>query len=169
MRILAIDPGNKQSAYVVMEDWAPVEFGKENNEDILQVIHREAQKLDACIVEMVASYGLAVGKDVFETCVWIGRFSEAAGGLNCQVDYIYRMEEKMNLCHNSKAKDANIRQALIDRFAGFDFKNGKGTKKKPDFFYGFAKDVWAAYATGTTWLDKKEGEKNASEGQNRKR
>lgn len=169
MRILAIDPGNVQSAYVLMEDRTPVEFGKTNNDEVLQVIHREAKELNFCIIEMVASYGKPVGKDVFETCVWIGRFAEASLWQKCKVDYIYRMEEKVNLCHDSKVKDANIRQALIDRFAGFDFKNGKGTKKKPDFFYGFAKDVWAAYAIGTTWLDKKEGEKNASDGHYRER
>jgi hypothetical protein len=86
----------------------------------------------------------------------IGRLTEAAKYTGREVDYIYRIEEKTTICHDSKAKDANIRQALIDRFAQHDFKNGKGTKKNPDWFYGFAKDVWQSYAVGVTWLDKRE-------------
>jgi hypothetical protein len=57
-----------------------------------------------------------------------------------------------------KAKDSNIRQALIDRYAQFDFKNGKGTKANQDVFYGVSKDVWAAIAVGVTYYEKqKEG------------
>jgi len=74
---------------------------------------------------MIASYGMAVGKEVFETCVWIGRFIEIARLRNIEVEYIYRKEEKMNLCNSMKAKDSNIRQALIDRFGEV------GTKKNP--------------------------------------
>ena len=40
-------------------------------------------------------------------------------------EYIYRKEEKMNICHTMRAKDSNIRQALIDRFGEV------GTKKNP--------------------------------------
>ena len=74
---------------------------------------------------MVASYGMPVGKEVFETCVWIGRFKELAIMNNKEVEYIYRKDEKMNICYSMRAKDSNIRQALIDRFGEV------GTKKKP--------------------------------------
>lgn len=77
------------------------------------------------IIEMIASYGMAVGKEVFETCVWIGRFRQIAESQDIEAKYIYRKDEKMNLCHSMKAKDSNIRQALIDRFGEV------GTKKKP--------------------------------------
>lgn len=77
-------------------------------------------------IEMVASYGMPVGETVFETCVWIGRFIEHLNRFAIK-DYfkIYRKDEKMNICHSMKAKDSNIRQALIDRFGEV------GTKKNP--------------------------------------
>lgn len=159
--ILAIDPGNVQSAYVLIgDDRKPAEYGKVANDDMLlyvRCLFAREEKPEAVVIEMVASYGMAVGASVFQTCVMIGRLTEAALVSGFPVEYIYRMEEKMAICHDSKAKDANIRQALIDRFAQHDKKNGKGTKKNPDWFYGFAKDEWAAYAVGTTWLDKREG------------
>lgn len=156
MKILAIDPGNIESGYAVIEmpDFKLLEFGKVKNEELLADIEDRFvydTTIDAVAIEMVASYGMAVGKSVFDTCVWIGRFVQALA--NDGVDFVYRKDEKMCLCGSMKAKDSNIRQALIDRYAKHDFKNGKGVKKNPDTFYGVSKDVWQAIAVGVTYYE----------------
>lgn len=151
MKIIAIDPGNIESAYCVIDSktYKPLEFDKIKNETLEVGFWNQKQyKIDKLVIEMIASYGMAVGKEVFDTCVWIGRFIELASLQAIEVEYIYRKDEKMNLCHSMKAKDSNIRQALIDRFGVV------GTKKKPGWFYGFKKDIWSAYAVGVTYLDK---------------
>lgn len=144
--ILSIDPGNIESAYCLIdcETYKPIEFGKIDNTQMLFKI--KELKYDKIVIEMIASYGMAVGASVFDTCVWIGRFIQAR--TCCDFEYIYRKEEKMNLCYSMKAKDSNIRQALIDRFGDV------GTKSNQGFFYGFKKDIWSAFAVGCTYLDK---------------
>ena len=123
------------------------------NDRLLGYMQSQSAMYDKVIIEMVASYGMAVGKEVFDTCVWIGRFKQKAIENDIPVEYIYRKEEKMNLCNSMKAKDSNIRQALIDRFGEV------GTKKNPGWFYGFKKDIWQAYAVGVTYLDKENNER----------
>lgn len=151
--ILAIDPANELSAFVVMDDdYKPIEIGKIKSSDLNIRIYALNKKynLDSVAIEMIASYGMAVGKTVFDTCVWVGRFiesSEREGIKN--IELIYRKEVKINLCGSMKAKDANIRQALIDRFGVVGTKNNKG------WFYGFAADIWAAYAVGVTYMDRR--------------
>lgn len=151
--IFAIDPGNIESgfAFFEMPDLALIEFGKVKNEILLENINFFTSQANSIAIEMVASYGMPVGKDVFETCVWIGRFVQAA---KKEAYFVYRKDEKLCLCGSLKAKDSNIRQALIDRYATFDFKNGKGTKKNPDTFYGVSKDAWQAIAVGVTHYEK---------------
>lgn len=156
--IIGIDAGNTLSGYVVLEhDWGKItrvlEKGKVENNDIFQVLDRY-EKYDLAI-EMIASQGMAVGRTVFETCVWNGRFYQHAadrGHIN-NFAWIYRKDEKMNLCGSMKAKDKNIIQALIDRFAPYTPNMGKGTKKDPGFFYGFKADVWQAMAVATVYFD----------------
>jgi hypothetical protein len=156
MKILAIDPGNIESGYAIIEmpNFKLIDFGKVKNEELLADIEDRFvydTTIDAVAIEMVASYGMAVGKSVFDTCVWIGRFVQALDGE--PVNFVYRIDEKMCLCKDSRAKDSNIRQALIDRYAKHDFKNGKGVKKNPDTFYGVSKDVWQAIAVGVTYYE----------------
>ena len=150
MKVLAIDPGNRKSAWCMIdgETLKPLSFGKEENQVGLDAVQQRSY--DSIVIERVASYGMAVGRDVFETCEWVGRFTQAA---SVPPDYVYRQEEKLHLCGDSRAKDTNIRRALIDRFAQHDLKNGKGTKKNPDWFYGFSADVWQAYAVAVTYVE----------------
>ena len=168
--ILAIDPGNTESGYalITMPEFKILDKGKIKNEELLQkidwVLKGSWINPPVLAIEMIASYGMAVGRDVFETCVWVGRFIERYKhayqffyNLQGKVDYVYRKDEKLILCGNPRAKDANIRQALIDRYAKHDFKNGKGTKKNPDVFYGVKADIWAAIAVGVTWYESKNG------------
>lgn len=155
MIIFAIDPGNTQSGYAIidMPDFRLYEFGKLENEKLLEILEKYQWVMpDVFAIEMVACYGMPVGKDVFETCVWIGRFIQAINKQN--IKFVYRKEEKIHLCGSMKAKDSNIKQALVNRYAKHDFKSGKGTKKNPDTFYGVSKDVWQAVAVGVTYYEK---------------
>ena len=153
--ILAIDPGNEKSAFVLLEDdLRPVWHGKVPNAQMISEIIPEAEHGRKDIIlalEMVASYGMPVGREVFDTCFFSGMFWQKSQAMRRCI--VYRMDEKLNLCHDSRAKDANIRQALIDRFAPGVPNSGKGTKKNPGWFYGFSADVWQAYAVGVTCAD----------------
>lgn len=158
--IFAIDPGNEYSAYVLTnENLKVIDKGKVKNNELLEIIYQIFSKEDKTIshiaIEMVASYGMAVGKTVFETCVWIGRFYQAiTERSDIEPTFIYRKDEKISICGSMKAKDSNIRQALVDRFAPNTPNKGKGTKKDQGFFYGFKKDIWQAMAVAVTYHDK---------------
>lgn len=150
--LLSIDPGNKESAYCLIHKGTlkPIEFGKVDNDEMLRII--SALSFTDLAIEMVASYGMSVGESVFETCLWIGRFIQQAYNRRAPITVtkIYRKDEKINLCGSMRAKDSNIRQALIDRFGVV------GTKKAPGWFYAFHSDIWSSYAVGITYLDMKE-------------
>jgi len=151
MRILAIDPGNTESGYALIDSitWKPYDAGKITNFYLRDKLMDGGY--DYVAIEMIASYGMAVGKEVFETCVWIGRFLEVAQ--TSDVNLVYRKEVKLHLCHSTKAKDSNITQALIDRFASGVSNHGKGTKAAPGWFYGFKADIWQAYALAVYTAD----------------
>lgn len=152
--ILAIDPGNVYSGWVLMDEdtYQPLSFGKDVNEEVIPQIGLPATQV---VIEMVASYGMAVGMEVFDTCRWIGRFEQIAEEEHLPVSFVYRKEEKLDICGSMRANDATIRQALVDRFAYGTPNHGKGTKAEPGFFYGFKADIWQAYAVGVTYLDRK--------------
>jgi hypothetical protein len=162
MKILAIDPGPKESALVSLHHDRIAESMKVPNQVLLGYLRTNAtEENHMLVVEMIASYGMAVGAEVFETVVWIGRFTEAWDSrANIASALMYRLNVKMHLCHDSRAKDPNIRQALIDRF-GPGKDRAIGTKKNPGPLYGVAGDVWSALAVAVTFADQQQARMTA--------
>jgi hypothetical protein len=144
--ILAIDPGSAQSAWLRYDGTRPGSFGITSN-DVLAKALRSGGLPDVVVIEKVESYGMAVGAEVFDTVFWAGRFSEAAGRV--PVVLLPRRAVKLALCGDSRAKDANIRQALIDRFGG---SAAVGRKAAPGPLYGISRDVWSALAIAVTYM-----------------
>ncbi len=181
MRILAIDPGPTESAYVVYDSATGYvhEKGKARNDTVL---HEEIPQLkyDALVIEQVQSFGMSVGAEVFETVFWSGRFAQAATQLGSVWNRIGRVAVKMHMCHRSTAKDGNIRQAIIDRYSGeaatkprskcaackgrgkvglgkkraeCGVCKGAGSTGADGALFGISGDVWSALAVAITWAD----------------
>lgn len=158
MAILAIDAGTTESGYVIMrlKPFQLLKFGKIPNADLLNIV--KIEDYESLIYEEFQSFGMPIGESTIKSITWNGRYIQSALDRGKKAIPIYRKDEKMTLCGSMKAKDSNIRQALIDRYAKFDFKNGKGKKDNPDTFYGVSKDAWSAIAVGVTYYEMNHGE-----------
>jgi len=150
MTIVAIDPGPVESAVL---EWGFERLGFMGimpNEQMRVWLASQLNPSDSTrliAVEMIASYGMSVGKEVFETCLQIGRIQELSDRNNTPCRLVYRLQVKQHLCHDSRAKDTNIRAALIDRFGP------PGTKKAPGVLYGIKSHLWAALAVAVYAAD----------------
>jgi len=147
--VLAIDPGPTESAYVMWSGDQVLAYAKVRNDNLVLLLLNPPREVEQAVIEKVASFGMPVGAEVFETVYWSGVFAHAFG--LARVDRITRNEIKNHLCHSSRAKDGNIRQALIDRFGG---PAAIGKKASPGPLYGLAGDTWSALAVAVTWWDK---------------
>lgn len=167
LNIIAIDPGTTHSAIVSMlydpSADKPIELllvnAEADNWEIRKALYeirarctmaKESRITETgvrvvVILEMIASYGMAVGRETFDTVRWIGRFEETLAG---HVDYhlMYRARVKMALCGQMKAKDAEIAQRLRDMLGE------PGVKKSPGVTYGVSKHAWQALALAVTHL-----------------
>ncbi len=153
--MIGIDPGNFESGWAIVGQTTDdrlkvVNSGVDDNQLLLRQLllnnSTHASMGAQLSIEMIASYGMPVGFEVFDTCVWIGRFVQAWHEPD-RVVLCTRMAVKNHLCHSSKAKDANIRQALLDKLGP------QGTKKNPGPLYGVKSHAWAAVAVAVTVLE----------------
>lgn len=155
-RLYAIDPGPQRSAIVALVwEQAPLPriamAEKWLNADLLDFLWRHESDGSVLVIERIESMGMAVGEEVFETCVWTGRFIEAWDG---KWDRVTRRQVKLNLCGVMRAKDSNIRQSLIDRWGGPEAaqKATKGGRVAGPLSM-LANDTWSSLAVGVTWRD----------------
>lgn len=161
--VLGIDPGPIESHYALLSvspSGVSIKCGTFENEGFADVFRGGYLYMapHACI-EQIASYGMSAGADLFETCFWTGRFYE---WLSVEGLCVFRAKRKTiaaHHCHDAKAKDGNVRQAMIDRFGppyvkGFKERVHKKTgaplaPKKvrlPGPTHGITKDQWQALA-----------------------
>lgn len=141
--ILAIDPGTTESGYAVFAASTSevYESGVLTNEQMLELVKIARYKTLA--IEKIEAMGMAVGAEVFETVHWAGRFLQAWHEPD-QVVRCTRRAVKLHLCGSMRAKDPNIRQALIDTLGA------PGTKRNPGPTYGVTSHAWAALAVAVT-------------------
>jgi hypothetical protein len=159
MSVLAIDPGCERSAWVLWNGVRVRSHGISENEDVLGMLYEgmAAFTADALVIEEIASYGMPVGREVFQTVRWCGRFEqEAIDDQWTSINYMLRRDVKLHLCGQPRAKDTNVRQALIDRFGGKGTAIGK--KASPGPLYGLKADEWQALALAVTFYDRHQSE-----------
>ncbi len=155
MTILGIDPGTTESGWCLYDsELGVIGSGVKPNDIMLKEIRHTYA--DYLAIERVASYGMSVGREVFETCEWVGEFRGMWRMRGKEAHLVYRKDVKLYLCGTPRAKDANVRQALIDMFPASG--GGKtpqiGTKAKPGPLYGVSSHAWPALAVAVTCIDR---------------
>jgi hypothetical protein len=174
MNILAIDPGPEKSAWVYLVDGIPVQSAWEDNGRVNVMIAGEcmtASGPEHLVIEKVMNYGMPSGESVFETVFWTGRFIQSWGSPTAIMlkllgqkrhtsSRIPRLDVKVALCHDAKAKKGNVNQAIKDHY---DTISPVGTKKNQGPLYEFARKHgpglthrWDALAVGLTYLKENE-------------
>ena len=156
MRILSLDVGTTESAYAIMDytrENPLMEFGKIPNDEITMLIGAVAPYPHETVklaYEEFASYGMPIGKTTMKSIWWNGYFCRVSEEQGVDFFPVFRKDVKMHLCGTMKAKDTNIRQALIDKYGAV------GTKKNQGILYGVSKDVWSAIAINVTFHETQE-------------
>jgi hypothetical protein len=145
--VIGVDPGNIESALCVYDGTRIVYCEKISNKEFLSVLDEQILQAGqgecnpSIYIEDIQSMGMAVGNEVFDTCKFIGRIQYHLELGDNSFEMVKRTLIKLHHCNSTRAKDTNIRQALIDRFGD------KGTKSNKGFFYGIAgNDQWSSCA-----------------------
>ena len=117
MKILAVDPGPEKSALILWDSQEEkiLQAAILPNPEALALFRSLPDDCQAVTIEMIGHYGsgMPAGKDIFNTCVFIGELKEACSP-RFTAHLIERRFIKIHLCNSARAKDSNIRQSLID-------------------------------------------------------
>lgn len=148
MRIYGLDPGTTHSALVWLEPLAPIAGDILPNSEMLARL-RQIATLHPLVIEQVECFGMSVGREVFETVKWAGRFCEAWESRGAPVHWMPRRTVKLHICSTMQAKDQNIRRVLLDRFGG------DASARKGGQLAGIRTHLWSALALAVTFQEQR--------------
>lgn len=143
--ILGVDPGPAESAFaLVTGDQQVLRADKVGNDSLIERI-RQAPPAHVAI-ESIQSYGMAVGRSVFDTCFFIGELIRTCKDAGIPFTLYPRPEYTRRICGVGKVNDAVLRQALLLRFGG-------DRKGEPLFALKGCTDKRSAFAVAVYHLD----------------
>jgi hypothetical protein len=168
LRVLSIDPGNIESAWVNFEkvkhsarhgiQFRILGCAKEENEKIREGLVHDEFNHDILVMEQIIGRKWS-GKEVTDTAFWSGRLCEAS---QASFALVNRSKIRWHIGQEKKTTDAIVTRKLIERFcpdiyAKFEAKeiskHQMFNDAKDAFFHKFKDDIWQAFAAGVTWYD----------------
>lgn len=164
MKLLALDPGNVKTGFVLYESTPDaervLESGEPFNEDLLLRLRSgmDATLRDAELVIELIDQGGQASRTLFQSCIWSGRFAEAweqSVGVLCRggpahrarAHWVTRSEAKNHLTRKPQSGDKEVRAALIQRFGP------QGTKRNPGPLCGVTGHKLAALCVAVAYAD----------------
>lgn len=157
--ILAIDPGEKSSGWVLCDGIDVIDYGHEPNEQMLDTMPQRL--FDLMILEEI-TYGMRVGRQIMRTVFWSGAFACAALMRDKQVRLLPRSTVKKTLCPGVvRPKDKDVIRAVKTRYpkTGGGARPEVGTPKQPGPLLGIKDHCWQALALVHTWRIARLGER----------
>lgn len=179
--IFALDPGNTHTAFVVYNTTTktPEEFDKVPNSQIFDRIGTHYTVQSPVVCEFPYPRGQGVSWQTLDTCEVAGMFHYHARTLGLLFIKMNRHDIKKHLCPGKpRAKDKDVRQALIYRYGGESCiaggkcgackgkgASGRGNAKtvcfsctgtgeaKKGILHGMSADCWQALAVAVTYGD----------------
>jgi hypothetical protein len=158
--ILAIDPGPTESGYCAWNGARVVACGTDVCNEVLRretlpAVLRMQRELEGrginLAIEKVACFGAPVGALVFETVFFSGRLSEWWEGTTGRAAIRLTFGDvTLHHCLTRRAKESQVRQALIDRFGA------PGTKAAPGLLYRVHGHAWSALGLAVAVFDQYE-------------
>lgn len=144
--VLAVDPGCERSAWAFYDAGEVFSIGILPNDQFICHLDKYLHGPTVLAIESVESYGMPVGREVFRTVLWSGRFVQKWNGQAAPV-LVPRRAVKLALCGSARAKDSNVRRAVLDLLGE------PPTKARPNPRYPRrpSKDEWSAIAIALTF------------------
>jgi hypothetical protein len=146
VKILGIDPGEKESGVVMFDRTENRVLWAEHMENVKVEIELSFRAMpDVIVCENIVPMGVPFSRNLRETCRAIDRFELLAQQRRIHWVFITRNEVKVTLCGGCRGiKDANVTTAVQERFGGK--KAARGNKKNPGPCYGVSGHCWQALA-----------------------